>query len=610
MEAMAHAAVPTADGQTVPPTGVDATQPPATPLAEPQLLTSSQAQIDPATVLPLLAQMQQAALVAVPPPQIAAASAGGDFGPSPAAVDAATGAGPSDSGEAAPRGGPVPPRAAASVPAAPETGGDQPAPRFQTAESTAPQASGRAAVPPPSGSQRLGAVTAQVARTRVEPGAALTPAPMARIAPEGGATSGVMAMTNQFSISAETPVGTPTTGIGSPAAASTTPTPGIRTEPLASQATGFPQSPAAPAKAPANTAGGSEPHGQAMSTDPSHLDMAQAQTPPEATDPRLTAVARTPSSTGVATASFAPTAPAEADDALPALDAGQTSRAESVDPGSSAQRLVAVSEFTARTGQLRSGDPALPAQAAAPTPTSAQAIPQPNHPISSFAAQLADQAKPETGAAPGTVAGVASAGKELAGTPIAEAATPARMSDGLAGSEFRPETGAALATTAPQRAAAALQDLAAPSHPRAAPPHPATTQVAVSVARAVDDGVDRIAIKLQPPELGRIDVRLDFGADGRVQAMVLADRPATLEILRNDARELERALAGAGLETASGGLSFGLRQQANGNGQGGAQGFPVQPGRHPSDDAVPEEGPVPVPTHVRPSATGRLDIQV
>jgi hypothetical protein len=144
MEAMAHAAVPTADGQTVSPTGVDATQPPATPLAEPQLLTSSQAQIDPATVLPLLAQMQQAALVAVPPPQIAAASAGGDFGPSPAAADAATGAVPSDSGEAAPRGGPVPPSAAASVPAAPETGGDQPAPRFQTAEATAPPSRPRA----------------------------------------------------------------------------------------------------------------------------------------------------------------------------------------------------------------------------------------------------------------------------------------------------------------------------------------------------------------------------------------------------------------------------------------------------------------------------------
>jgi hypothetical protein len=37
MEAMAHAAVPTADGQTVSPTGVDATQPPATPLAEPPM---------------------------------------------------------------------------------------------------------------------------------------------------------------------------------------------------------------------------------------------------------------------------------------------------------------------------------------------------------------------------------------------------------------------------------------------------------------------------------------------------------------------------------------------------------------------------------------------
>jgi flagellar hook-length control protein FliK len=192
---------------------------------------------------------------------------------------------------------------------------------------------------------------------------------------------------------------------------------------------------------------------------------------------------------------------------------------------------------------------------------------------------------------------------------IAEPVAQGRLPETASGSELRPDAGLALAG-APQRAAAPLSDLPAAAHPRPTPPHPATTQVAVSVARAVDDGVDRIAIKLQPPELGRIDVRLDFGADGRVQAMVLADRPATLEILRNDARELERALAGAGLETASGGLSFGLRQHANGNGQGGAHGFAPQSSRLPSDDAPPDDGRVPVPKHVLSAASGRLDIQV
>ncbi len=675
LEAMAHTAIPSVDGQPVSPAGVDAMPPSATSVAEPPMLTSPQAQIDPAAVLPLLAQLQ-VALVALPPSQVAAASAGDKFGASAApAADAASGGSPANSGEAVPPGGLIPQGAAAPVPAAAETGGAQTAPRFQTAEGTEPQASGRATGSPPAGSSPLGAVTAPtttpmpprgpaympaaspqpagvatsraqaaitpVVRADVEPGpAAAAPGSTARIAPETGAAPSVMGTARQFTTPADVPVTAPTTANGSPANGQTTPLPGMLVETSPSDVTGPSPSPAAPATAVVDRATGegaqlrlddvrshiapakadaeafaarpapTEQRLQGVATDPSPPGMARARIEPEATDPHLPAVARAPSSAGVAPPHDAQTDTTEAGDMPPGLGAGQTFQSENLDPAAIVRRFVAGGEVTARAGQLRPGDPALPTQAVAQPTMPAQAIPQPSHPIASFAAQLADQAKPETGATPGTVAGIASAGKEPAGTAIADAPTPARLSDGLAGSEFRPEAGAALATTAPQRATATLQDVAAPSHPRAVPPHPATTQVAVSVARAVDDGVDRIAIKLQPPELGRIDVRLDFGADGRVQAMVLADRPATLEILRNDARELERALAGAGLETASGGLSFGLRQHANGNGQGGAQGFPAQPGRHPSDDAAPDEGRVPVPKHVLSAATGRLDIQV
>lgn len=94
--------------------------------------------------------------------------------------------------------------------------------------------------------------------------------------------------------------------------------------------------------------------------------------------------------------------------------------------------------------------------------------------------------------------------------------------------------------------------------------HPAVAQVAVSVTKAVQEGVDRITIKLQPPELGRIDVRIDVGVDGRIQAVFAAERPATMEILQRDVRELERALQNAGLSADSGSLSFGLKQQGGG----------------------------------------------
>jgi flagellar hook-length control protein FliK len=102
----------------------------------------------------------------------------------------------------------------------------------------------------------------------------------------------------------------------------------------------------------------------------------------------------------------------------------------------------------------------------------------------------------------------------------------------------------------------------ATSLPRAAVNIPApSTQVAVQISRAVQNGASRISVQLNPPELGRVDVKLDIGFDGRVLAVVSAERPETLELLQRDARALERALQNAGLETDSGSLSFAMRQE-------------------------------------------------
>lgn len=90
---------------------------------------------------------------------------------------------------------------------------------------------------------------------------------------------------------------------------------------------------------------------------------------------------------------------------------------------------------------------------------------------------------------------------------------------------------------------------------------PVLHQVVVHVARAAADGSDRISIKLVPADLGRIDVQLEFGPEGRVQAVFAADRPHTLDLLQRDARALERALNDMGLRADSGSLSFSLRDE-------------------------------------------------
>jgi flagellar hook-length control protein FliK len=90
-------------------------------------------------------------------------------------------------------------------------------------------------------------------------------------------------------------------------------------------------------------------------------------------------------------------------------------------------------------------------------------------------------------------------------------------------------------------------------------PVPAFDQIALSVNRAAADGLDRITIQLRPESLGRVDVHLQLGHDGRMTATFVADRQDTLDMLQRDARGLERALNDAGLRTDTGGLSFNLR---------------------------------------------------
>lgn len=100
-------------------------------------------------------------------------------------------------------------------------------------------------------------------------------------------------------------------------------------------------------------------------------------------------------------------------------------------------------------------------------------------------------------------------------------------------------------------------------------PHPATEQVAVHIAKASAEGVDKINVKLKPASLGHVDVQLDIAADGRVQVVVSADRADTLDLLQRDARGLERALNDAGLQMDQQSLSFNLRDQGMPQGNAG-----------------------------------------
>ena len=78
--------------------------------------------------------------------------------------------------------------------------------------------------------------------------------------------------------------------------------------------------------------------------------------------------------------------------------------------------------------------------------------------------------------------------------------------------------------------------------------------------RHAADGHNRFQIRLDPAELGRIDVRLDLDGNGGINAKLTVERAETLDLLQRDQRSLEKALAQAGLDSAKTSLEFSLKQ--------------------------------------------------
>ena len=85
-------------------------------------------------------------------------------------------------------------------------------------------------------------------------------------------------------------------------------------------------------------------------------------------------------------------------------------------------------------------------------------------------------------------------------------------------------------------------------------------QVAFEVVRQFSQGASRFQIRLDPPELGRIDVRMQVDGDGNVHARMTVERAETLDLMQRDQRSLEKALAQAGLDSGKTNLEFSLRQ--------------------------------------------------
>ena len=93
-------------------------------------------------------------------------------------------------------------------------------------------------------------------------------------------------------------------------------------------------------------------------------------------------------------------------------------------------------------------------------------------------------------------------------------------------------------------------------------------QVSVKISKALQAGQDRITIRLNPAELGRVEVKMELTYDGRTTAVVTADNRDTLEMLRRDSSDLQKALQEGGLQLSDSDLTFNLRGEQSQTAEG------------------------------------------
>jgi hypothetical protein len=133
---------------------------------------------------------------------------------------------------------------------------------------------------------------------------------------------------------------------------------------------------------------------------------------------------------------------------------------------------------------------------------------------------------------------------------------------------------------------------------------PASEQVAINLKQALTTDSDEIQIQLKPASLGTIDVKLNVNHDGRLTAVISADRSDTLNLLKQDASQLQQSLRDAGFNADSGSLSFNLRGDAQNFAQNAPPSLPAIAG--PAADFPTATAAI----RAQRQHTGTLDIQV
>jgi flagellar hook-length control protein FliK len=152
-------------------------------------------------------------------------------------------------------------------------------------------------------------------------------------------------------------------------------------------------------------------------------------------------------------------------------------------------------------------------------------------------------------------AAVPDAPQPVSNAPVAQTASNAALTS--AGSATGGNSASQAGTVVPTTIATTLQ--VAQHSGASSTAAPDLAALAVSIEAKSKNGQNEFNIRMDPADLGRVDVRLSVDATGKAQAHLTAEKPQTLELLQRDSQTLERSLKDSGLDLANNGLNFSLK---------------------------------------------------
>ena len=236
------------------------------------------------------------------------------------------------------------------------------------------------------------------------------------------------------------------------------------------------------------------------------------------------------------------------------------------------------------------GAPAASGNTGAIAPASVPVTPAPQ--AETAAAQVADMETPqaETASTQSTNSGDTPSKASASTTQASAASASSANTQAVSGTSTAPQADISVdpASVGSQKAAAeavavattTTQDAARTSTtntPAQAAAPAATVQVYTRMIERFDGRAQRFEVRLDPAELGRVDVRIEVGADKKVHAVLAAHDSAALTDLMRGHKALERALTDAGFDLADGGVKFELASDSSQNASTGDRDARAQP---------------------------------